>query len=79
MIATLPMRHQAGQPFRGVDIQPPIDRIGVSWLQEAASGNGMRRLAVSDFQQRTTSFAYICCGMMIPLVFQRSALPVCQC
>jgi hypothetical protein len=78
MIATLPMRHQAGHPFRGVDIHPPIDRVGVTRLQEAVPGDGMRRLAVSNFQQRTTAFAHICRGMMIPLVFQRPALPACQ-
>jgi hypothetical protein len=79
MIATLPMRHQAGHPFHGVDIQPAIDRVRVTRLQEAVAGDGMRRLAVGNLQQRTASFAHISGGMMIPLLFQRSALSVRQC
>jgi hypothetical protein len=73
------MANQAHQAFGFIEIQPCIDGIGVTRLQEALPGDRMRRLAVGDFQQRTASFAHIGRWMMIPMVFQLLALAFGQC
>jgi hypothetical protein len=74
MIATLPVRNQARQAFGFVEIQPGIDGIGVTGLEQALPGDRMRDLAVRHFQQRTAPFAHIGRRMMIPVVFQLLAL-----
>ncbi|MFL5803292.1 MAG: hypothetical protein ACJ8CR_16325 [Roseiflexaceae bacterium] len=61
-----------------VPVQPFVDRVWVTRLQEPLSGNRVRRLPIGDFQQGSAAFAHIWARVMIAILDQVLALGVGQ-
>jgi hypothetical protein len=57
---------QSLQPLFFVPIQPRVHRIGITWFQQPFLGDGIRRLARGDLEDRRTPLANIRPGIMIP-------------
>src|SRR5260221_14328657 len=68
MLAALLKPPHAADPQALVPIQPVVDRIGVTRLQQPVAGDRMRRVAIRNFQQGGTPFADIGPPVMIAIV-----------
>jgi hypothetical protein len=74
VIATLAVGNQAREPFGFIQGQPMIDRIGITWFQQALLRYSIRGLPLADFQNGATAFSHIGVGMMVAILFQASTL-----
>jgi hypothetical protein len=61
-----------------VDVEPGVDGIGVSALQEAVLGNGMGRHAISDLQQGSAAFTDVGSWVVVTVMTKLVGLGVSQ-
>jgi len=74
MLATVLKPPHAADAQAFIPVQPVIDRIGVTGLQQAVARDGVRRLTISNFQQGGTAFPHIRARIVIAVVLQILAL-----
>jgi hypothetical protein len=72
----VPVSQDAGHPFLLVAVQPGIDRIRVSWLQEPVPGNRVRAHAIGDLQQGGTALPDLGMRMVIPFPLEACSGPI---
>jgi hypothetical protein len=53
-----------------VPVEPTIDDVRVTRLEQAGAGNSMRRLALSDLEEGSTALADIGFGVVVTIVDQ---------
>ena len=68
MLATVLKPPGAADAQALIPIQPLLDCIGITRLQQLMTGDRMRRLTISYFQQGRTAFTYIGPRVMIAVL-----------
>jgi hypothetical protein len=59
------MGSQSVESLLLVEVEPGVNGVRITWFEQTGLGEGMRRLAVSDFEQGGTSFAEIGSAVVI--------------
>lgn len=68
------MANQAQNAFVLIPMEPLIDAIRVSWLQEPMFGDPMRRMPFGNLEKRSTTLSHMRPRVMMDRFFQRHAL-----